>query len=161
VSPEARLECGKDGWCSEPSRWADLDETHAVRCCHDVQGSPAWAWKQQDTCSVWATSRPDGSCRSESFAGAAALCAAAGARLCAAAELLAGCTQATGCGYDEALVWSSDARGTQAGTPLPPPPPAAAAAPPPPCLSHCQSNTKAWADKCNWAGCGGCSSCPD
>ena len=61
--------------------------------------------------------------RGKTFAEAEAICQAAGARLCTAAELAGGCTAGTGCLFDFELVW---------GTSSPPLPPASPSAPSPP-----------------------------
>ena len=45
--------------------------------------------------------------RDKTFAEAEAICQAAGARLCTAAELKGGCTAGTGCGFDVHLVWGT------------------------------------------------------
>ena len=64
---------------------------------------------------MWGESDAWGWCaRDKTFAEAEAICQAAGARLCTAAELLGGCTGGTGCGFDSELVW---------GAPSPPVPP--------------------------------------
>ena len=45
--------------------------------------------------------------RDKTFAEAKAICEAAGARLCTAAELAAGCTAGTGCQFDFELIWGT------------------------------------------------------
>ena len=55
-----------------------------------------------------------GCARDKTFAEAEAICQAAGARLCTAAELLGGCATGSGCLFDFDLVW---------GVPSPPVPP--------------------------------------
>ena len=49
-------------------------------------------------------------------AAAAEACAALGLRLCTAAELVSGMCCGTGCGYDERLIWASDATATPTPT---------------------------------------------
>ena len=90
-----------------------------VRCCSDVKLSTAWG-SLRPGCSVWGASNAGwGGCtRDKTFAEAEAICQAAGARLCTAAELQGGCTAGTGCQFDFELIW---------GAPSPPPP-----SPPPP-----------------------------
>ena len=76
-----------------------------VRCCSDVKLSPAWG-SRRSGCSVWGESDAGWQCaRDKTFAEAEAICQAAGARLCTAAELVAGCTAGTGCQFDFDLVW--------------------------------------------------------
>ena len=78
-----------------------------VRCCADVQLSPAWA-APRPGCTVWAASNAGWPCtRDKTFAEAKATCEAAGARLCTAAELAAGCTAGTGCLFDFELIWGT------------------------------------------------------
>ena len=84
-----------------------------MRCCADVKPSPAWGARKPG-CSVWGESDAWGCARDKTFAEAEAICQAAGARLCTAAELLGGCTGGTGCAFDSELVW---------GVPSPPVPP--------------------------------------
>ena len=76
-----------------------------VRCCTDVKLSPAWS-SPRSGCSVWGASNAGWPCaREKTFAEAEAICQAAGARLCTAAELADGCTAGTGCQFDFELVW--------------------------------------------------------
>lgn len=106
-----------------PERTALLHEKYGVRCCSDsartVTMGPATekapTWPKGEGCSVWAESDdglgPGGvaQCRkSSTYAEAEAACHAAGARLCTAPEIRAGCTQSTGCALDGALVWTSN-----------------------------------------------------
>ena len=70
---------------------------------------------------MWGASDVGGGCaRDKTFAEAEAICQAAGARLCTAAELADGCTAGTGCQFDYELVW---------GVPSPPLPPASPSPP--------------------------------
>eukprot|EP01043_Picozoa_sp_COSAG02_P018114 COSAG02_NODE_838_length_16633_cov_15.133724_2_plen_814_part_00 len=110
----ALLRCGRQTnagellTCSEPERCASLSERHSVRCCSDVTKV---GWKAPTgSCAVWtATNKVTGTCAGTitDFAGAEAHCASAGARLCTAEELSAGCTSGTGCSHDLTLVWTS------------------------------------------------------
>ena len=100
-----------------------------VRCCSDNKPPENWLqnsrWLKVTGCSVWAGSKAPGkrgwACTEKkqnhkTFAEAEAICKAAGARLCTAAELLDGCTKGTGCGLDVQLIWG-------VRTPSPPPAP--------------------------------------
>ena len=76
-----------------------------VRCCSDVKLSPSWQSRRRG-CSVWGESDAGWPCaRDKTFTEAEAICQAAGARLCTAAELVAGCAAGTGCQFDSELVW--------------------------------------------------------
>ena len=78
-----------------------------VRCCADVKPTPAWG-STRPGCSVWGESDAGWPCtRDKAFAEAKAICEAAGARLCTAVELAAGCTQGSGCGFDFELIWGT------------------------------------------------------
>ena len=78
-----------------------------VRCCSDVKLSPAWG-SLKSGCSLWGASNAGWPCtRDKTFAEAEAICQAAGARLCTAAELADGCTAGTGCQFDFELVWGA------------------------------------------------------
>jgi len=99
-----------------------------VRCCADERISDSW--KKIDGCSVWGESNGGFPCAHEkTFVEASSICELAGARLCSAAELAAGCTEGTGCGHDRDLVWSSDEEPSSAS---PSAPPSASSSPPPP-----------------------------
>ena len=90
-----------------------------VRCCSDVEPSPAWQSKRPG-CSVWGESDAGWPCtRDKTFAEAEAICQSVGARLCTAAELVDGCTAGTGCQFDSELIWGT----TPPAPPSPPPPP--------------------------------------
>ena len=113
-----------------------------VRCCSSVNLSPGWP-SRRPGCSVWGASNAGWPCAyDKTFAEAEAICQAAGARLCTAAELLDGCTAGTGCQIDFELVW---------GVPPPPPPPTTPPSPPPPSpsppppLPPCVPQDIAWA----------------
>ena len=57
---------------------------------------------------MWGESDAGWPCtRDKTFAEAEAICQAAGARLCTAAELADGCTAGTGCQFDFELVWGA------------------------------------------------------
>jgi hypothetical protein len=91
-----------------------------VRCCSDkalpgyIRGNAA----QQRQCArgnggqVYAESQfrgttgGNGCLSNQRWMGAAAVCAADGARLCTAAEIMKGCTRGTGCQHDTDLIWS-------------------------------------------------------
>ena len=78
-----------------------------VRCCADVQLSPAWG-APRPGCSVWGESDAGWPCtRDKTFAEAEAICRSVGARLCTAAELVDGCTAGTGCQFDFELIWGT------------------------------------------------------
>ena len=92
-----------------------------VRCYSDVRLS---AWSLRDGCSVWGESDAGWPCTTHrTFAQAEATCQAAGARLCTAAELVAGCTTGTGCQFDYELVWGVPSPSRSPPLPPPPPPP--------------------------------------
>ena len=70
---------------------------------------------------MWGESDAGWPCtRDKTFAEAEAICQAAGARLCTAAELADGCTAGTGCQFDFELIWGAP---SPAAAPSPPPPP--------------------------------------
>ena len=76
-----------------------------VRCCSNVKLSTAWGYTRSG-CAVWGASNADWPCLSDkTFSQAEAICQGVGARLCTAAELVAGCTAGTGCQFDFELVW--------------------------------------------------------
>ena len=93
-----------------------------VRCCSDIL-LPGWVPRRtasgalckgdvncgiRTDCSAWGESSVGSwQCsHDKTFAEAKAICQAAGARLCAVAELEDGCTVGTGCGYDQQLIWA-------------------------------------------------------
>ena len=91
-----------------------------VRCCSDTQLSYA-GWLKNAGCSVWGGSDEGLGCkRDQTFAQAEAICdgfrgarlrpepdfPAPGARLCTVAELEGGCTDGTGCGFNDDLIWA-------------------------------------------------------
>ena len=69
---------------------------------------PSASWgSPKSGCSVWGASEAGWQCAfDKTFAEAEAICQAAGARLCTAAELVDGCTSGSGCGFDSQLVWA-------------------------------------------------------
>jgi len=104
-----------------------------VRCCADERISNTW--KKRTGCSVWGESDGGFACASEkTFVEASSICELAGARLCSAAELAAGCTAGTGCNHDSDLVWSSD----EEPSPAPPSPPSVPEAPARETTSGCE-----------------------
>ena len=69
---------------------------------------------------MWGASNAGWACaRDKTFAEAEAICQAAGARLCTAAELAGGCTAGTGCQFDFELVWGVSAPQLPPSTPPP------------------------------------------
>jgi arylsulfatase I/J len=70
--------------------------------------SLGWTVKNKSP-TVCASSKPAGKCvwGSKPYANARKMCAAAGARLCTADELVSNVAQGTGCGLDKSPVWSS------------------------------------------------------
>ena len=97
-----------------------------VRCCSDVKLSASWGTLRSG-CAVWGESDAVWTCkRGKTYTEAEAICKNAGARLCTAAELVAGCAAGTGCGFDNALVWG--VLPSPSPPPISPPPPS----PPPP-----------------------------
>merc|ERR1739845_141878 len=103
---EFHVVCGKGTGCAEGNEQpAATAENHSIRCCSDVE-MQGKGWKKQDQCAVWANSLTP-HCHEASFAEAAQICEAFGARLCTKTELASRCTIKTGCGFDGHLVWSS------------------------------------------------------
>ena len=82
----------------------NIEETHAVRCCSDVQVT---GWKKQSFCDVWAASDVWGACQEMNWSDARKFCQSQSARLCTRTELEQKCSKDTGCLYDAKLVWSS------------------------------------------------------
>ena len=79
---------------------------------------------------MWGASDAGWPCaRDKTFAEAEAICQAAGARLCTAAELADGCTAGTGCLFDFELVWGAPSLAPTAGVSLTAVTPAAPALP--------------------------------
>ena len=77
-----------------------------VRCCSDTELSYE-GWAKHAGCSVWGGSDDGLGCkRDQTFAQAQAICDGAGARLCTVAELEGGCTDGTGCGFNDDLIWA-------------------------------------------------------
>lgn len=106
----AKVECGSAWGCksrTESAGCVDLDTKHEVRCCSDKKLSGS-KWHKSSKCSVWGASEVPKCLENKTFQEAERACTKAGARLCTSAELKKGCAQTTGCGHDEALVWSND-----------------------------------------------------
>ena len=82
---------------------AKIGETHAVRCCSDVEIA---GWRKKNTCDVWASSDTWGACQELTWSEANDFCVAQSARLCTRPELEASCSEVTGCNFDWRLVWS-------------------------------------------------------
>ena len=73
---------------------------------------------------MWGESDAGWPCsRGKTFAEAKAICEGAGARLCTAAELAAGCTQGSGCLFDFELIWGAPSQAPPSPPPSPPSPP--------------------------------------
>lgn len=105
--------CGRAGRCSPAERCiTDPATVVDVRCCSD-QNPTEGAWARKSGCSVWGESDrytdSINQCFSLNYSAAEAFCNSLGSdtRLCTEAELVAGCTAGTGCGFDNVLVWSS------------------------------------------------------
>lgn len=105
IPPNALLVCGSTyGSCEGEMLPADKSELHEVRCCRD---SPVTGWTKSsvggDICeNVWSESEvgSDKYCQPSSFRQALEMCTNMGGRLCTSEEILAGCTQGSGCGHD-------------------------------------------------------------
>jgi len=82
----------------------DMTETHAVRCCSDVD--LGGAWMKKSGCDVWAESEVPG-CSSDTYANAYQICESIQARLCTRTELESDCSAGTGCNFNDYMVWSS------------------------------------------------------
>ena len=97
-----------DQFCTESSGCdtvaVSAEETHAVRCCSDVEIN---GWRQKKTCNVWAESDIWGVCKELNWSGANKFCKDQSARLCTREELEASCTEETGCTFDNRLIWSN------------------------------------------------------
>ena len=101
---------------------------------------------------MWGESDAGWACaRDKTFAEAEAICQAAGARLCTAAELADGCTAGTGCLFDFELVWGApqplgitvEEKPPVTSPPLPRPPPSQSLPPAtPPVASMTNLRTK-------------------
>ena len=95
------LQCDETSGCS--TAVANIEETHAVRCCSDVS---IQGWTKKDTCDVWAESNIWGACKKLNWFDATNFCNSQSARLCTRRELEASCSEETGCEFDSRLVWS-------------------------------------------------------
>ena len=111
VPEGARVSCGNpaNGACVTPYCSVPTD-AHEVRCCSDnaVDG-----YQQRSGCDVWAESQfvanggPAGCVDADTYSGARDVCAGDGARLCTEIEVEDACTAGTGCGLDNAMIWTS------------------------------------------------------
>merc|ERR1712087_181517 len=101
--------CGKGSdHCTEGDGFlAPNDALHEVRCCSDVS-LPNWMESQTENCNVWIlTGFEDETCyENKSYYEAQNICVSAGGRLCTKAELEGKCTEDSGCGFDNDLIWS-------------------------------------------------------
>merc|ERR1712087_573216 len=101
--------CGKgNNHCTEGDGFlAPNDALHEVRCCSDVS-LPNWMESQTENCNVWIlTGFEDETCyENKSYYEAQNICVSAGGRLCTKAELEGKCTEDSGCGFDNDLIWS-------------------------------------------------------
>jgi len=99
--------CGRRGFCLfEEEKEYPVDSEHEVRCCANTRLDSSF--KKRRNCSVWASSRIDGSCLYElNHSEAEAACSSIGARLCTALELKKNCARGTGCGFDNNIIWTS------------------------------------------------------
>ena len=112
-------ECGREGRCRSETGSCDAHSTrHEVRCCSDVVIS-GWTNRGGACAAVWGESDDTSqgwSCTADAtFDEAEAICEGVGARLCTVQELQNSCTGGTGCGYDNDLIWSSNAGTIAAG----------------------------------------------
>ena len=96
-----KVECTESVGCNTIS--AKIEETHAVRCCSDVEIA---GWRKKDTCNIWAASDTWGACEELTWSEANKFCITQSARLCSRPELEASCTEWTGCVFDKRLIWS-------------------------------------------------------
>ncbi len=90
-----------------------------VRCCSDEHLEGDWVWKEN--CSIYGATQNTGGAFADETTGhtgcsgllnfydAKAYCNEAGGRLCTSDELANDCTDATGCGYNIQMIWSSTA----------------------------------------------------
>ena len=133
------LACGSTaGSCrqsatNDPTRVANLTESHEVRCCHESSTNPGgWSKHSSGNCaaagftSTWGESSFSGGVgcvHSATYDQAQQICSNAGGRLCTKDELLADCTRGSGCSHDSDYIWSSTP-GT-VSTPQPTPKPTA------------------------------------
>jgi len=117
------LACGSTaGSCrqsatNDPTRVANLNESHEVRCCVESSTNPGgWSKHSSGKCaadgftSTWGESDFSGGVgcvHSATYDEAQQICSNAGGRLCTAAELLADCTRGSGCSHDNDYIWSS------------------------------------------------------
>ena len=74
--------CRESSGCDTAS--ANIDETHAVRCCSDVEIE---GWRKKYTCNVWAESYIWGACKELTWSEANDFCITQSARLCTRTEL--------------------------------------------------------------------------
>jgi len=93
-----------------PPKCSPTSEKHSVRCC-SKSGDPR-VMMDKYGCNPGRT-----------FSGAQKICSAKSLRLCTQAEIKAGKTEGTGCGYDEHRVWTSSHASNPAPKPKPTPKP--------------------------------------
>jgi len=98
--------CGRSGMCSdEPNGVFDYDTPHEVRCCRDESKE---GWSKRAGCNVWTESKVDNQCyASKTFLEAECICDRRDGRLCTKEEIEGSCSQGTGCGFDNQVVWTS------------------------------------------------------
>jgi len=95
---------------AQPWGQASPSDGHEVRCCSDTAKT---GWRLNGACKaalsrdVWGESDAPSCNSGKTLAEAEAVCAASGARLCTREEILADCTQGSGCQFDKEHVWTS------------------------------------------------------
>lgn len=84
-------------------------ELAPVRCCTEFESQSMidLGWKKNEGCSVYGGSDEGWECQILNWEDAGNFCESVGGRLCTKEEVDAGCTEGTGCDYDETLVWTS------------------------------------------------------
>lgn len=107
--------CGRGYDCDEADVDGEysvvhVDEEHEVRCCRDCSVENCgrqWKQKCEWDPDVYARSKLSRQCyESVNFVTAKGICADNGGRLCTVHEVLEGCTQGTGCGFDSEMIWT-------------------------------------------------------
>merc|ERR1711998_612247 len=101
---------GRKDLNKHPPKCSPTSEKHSVRCC-SKSGDPR-VMMDKYGCNPGRT-----------FSGAQKICSAKSLRLCTQAEIKAGKTEGTGCGYDEHRVWTSSHASNPAPKPKPTPKP--------------------------------------
>lgn len=103
---DSSTDCGGVDSESDDAKLADPEyEIAGIRCCG-----------KKDAASFC----PSGDCQLVTYETAKRRCAEEGMRLCSVEELLAGETAGTGCGYDNAYVWSSNEGSCETSLPTSP-----------------------------------------